>query len=218
MKIVPGKKTMNVKKLLAVIVMCIMMMAPACSVKSVSAKETLTKKLYALISIENYGDIVLELDPNTAPLTVANFAELVENHFYDGLTFHRIINGFMIQGGDPNGNGTGGSEKKIVGEFEANGIPNELKHTRGVISMARSSNPNSASSQFFIMHQDAPHLDGQYAAFGKVISGIEVVDAICAFVPVTDNNGSVLRVNQPVITSIRMISAEDAAKITAEAE
>ena len=172
--------------------------------------ENLQGKAYAKITVQDYGDIVLELDADIAPITVSNFCELVENHFYDGLTFHRIISGFMIQGGDPKGNGTGGSEKKIKGEFSSNGFANGLKHTRGVISMARSADPNSASSQFFIMHQDAPHLDGQYAAFGKVIRGMETVDAICSSVPVTDNNGSVDRENQPIITSIRMISAEDA--------
>ena len=180
--------------------------------------KTAAEKIYAEIVVENYGDIILELDPETAPLTVANFIELADNHFYDGLTFHRIIYGFMIQGGDPNGNGTGGSDKNIVGEFAANGIPNELSHTRGVISMARAYDPNSASSQFFIMHQDALYLDGQYAAFGKVISGMDVVDAICISVPVTDNNGSVSRENQPVITSVRIISAEEAAELVGAAE
>ena len=186
--------------------------------ESADCEEDVTDKVYAEISVLNYGDIILELDPETAPLTVANFTELAENHFYDGLTFHRIISGFMIQGGDPNGNGTGGSEKNIVGEFAANGIRNELSHTRGVISMARAYDPNSASSQFFIMHQDALYLDGQYAAFGKVINGMTVVDAICASVPVTDNNGSVSRENQPVITSIRIISAEEAAELAGMAE
>lgn len=165
---------------------------------------------YAKMSIENYGDIILELDASTAPITVENFVTLVNEHFYDGLTFHRIISGFMIQGGDPNGNGTGGSKTNIKGEFSANGVKNDLMHTRGVISMARSSMPDSASSQFFIMHQDAPHLDGQYAAFGKVLSGMEVVDAICENVPVTDNNGTVMKENQPVISSLRMITAEEA--------
>ena len=146
-----------------------------------------------------------KLYADTAPITVTNFVNLVNQGFYDGLTFHRIISGFMIQGGDPLGNGTGGSENKIKGEFSANGVDNPLKHTRGVLSMARSSAYNSASSQFFIMHADAPHLDGQYAAFGKVLSGMEVVDAICQNTPVTDSNGTVAKENQPVITSIRMI-------------
>ena len=122
-----------------------------------------------IIEMENGGKIKLELYPEIAPITVANFEALVKEGFYDGLTFHRVIPGFMIQGGDPLGNGMGGSENKIKGEFSANGVKNDLKHTRGVISMARSMNPNSASSQFFIMHADAPHLDGSYAAFGKVV-------------------------------------------------
>ncbi len=132
------------------------------------------------IEMENGGVIEVELYPEYAPKTVSNFEELVKSGFYDGLTFHRVIPGFMIQGGDPLGNGMGGSEKKIVGEFAANGHKNDLKHTRGVISMARSSDPDSASSQFFIMHADAPHLDGSYAAFGKVVSGMETVDEIAA--------------------------------------
>ena len=133
-----------------------------------------------VIEMENGQTIEIELMPDAAPKTVENFTELVKAGFYDGLTFHRIIPGFMIQGGDPLGNGMGGSEKNIVGEFKANGFNNPLKHTRGVISMARAYNPNSASSQFFIMHADAPHLDGQYAAFGKVVSGMEAVDEIAA--------------------------------------
>lgn len=130
------------------------------------------------IEVKNYGTILVELFPKLAPKTVKNFINLVEQGFYNGLTFHRIIEGFMIQGGDPLGTGMGGSKEKISGEFTSNGFPNPLEHTRGVISMARSMHPNSASSQFFIMHQDAPHLDGSYAAFGACIKGIEVVDAI----------------------------------------
>lgn len=130
------------------------------------------------IEMENGKMIKLELYPEVAPITVANFEKLVKEGFYDGLIFHRVIEGFMIQGGDPEGTGMGGSAEKIKGEFLKNGVPNSLRHTRGVISMARSQNPNSASSQFFIMHKDAPHLDGSYAAFGKVVEGIEVVDEI----------------------------------------
>ena len=133
-----------------------------------------------VIEMQGGGRIELELYPEVAPETVKNFEELVKAGFYDGLTFHRVIPGFMIQGGDPLGNGMGGSEKNIKGEFLANGYNNSLKHTRGVISMARAHDPNSASSQFFIMHADAPHLDGSYAAFGRVISGIEVVDEIAS--------------------------------------
>nr|MBQ8890568.1 peptidylprolyl isomerase [Clostridia bacterium] len=131
-----------------------------------------------VIEMENGGIIRVELCPEAAPITVKNFESLVSEGFYDGLIFHRVIKGFMIQGGDPLGNGMGGSEKKIKGEFRSNGVNNPLRHTRGVISMARSYDPNSASSQFFIMHKDAPHLDGQYAAFGKVVEGMDVVDEI----------------------------------------
>ena len=133
-----------------------------------------------MIVIEmNDGSVMkLELDPTVAPVTVANFTRLVKEGFYDGLTFHRIIKGFMIQGGDPLGNGSGGSKENIVGEFKANGHDNPLKHTRGVISMARAMDPNSASSQFFIMHMDAPHLDGQYASVGRLVEGYEVLDRI----------------------------------------
>ena len=139
-----------------------------------------------IIEMENGGVIEIELSPEAAPKTVENFTTLVKSGFYDGLTFHRIIPGFMIQGGDPLGNGMGGAEKNIIGEFRANGHNNPIKHERGVISMARAFDPNSASSQFFIMHANAPHLDGQYAAFGKVVSGMETVDEI-ASIP-TDYN------------------------------
>lgn len=144
------------------------------------------KNIKAKITMENGGVIELELYPHIAPITVENFVSLAGSGFYDGLIFHRVISGFMIQGGDPLGNGMGGSDKNIKGEFAANGVANSLSHKRGVISMARSQNYNSASSQFFIMHADGEFLDGQYAAFGKVTSGIETVDAI-AEVP-TDRN------------------------------
>ena len=144
------------------------------------------KNIKAKITMENGGAIELELYPHIAPITVESFVSLAESGFYDGLIFHRVISGFMIQGGDPLGNGMGGSDKNIKGEFAANGVANSLSHKRGVISMARSQNFNSASSQFFIMHADGEFLDGQYAAFGKVTSGIETVDAI-AEVP-TDRN------------------------------
>lgn len=130
------------------------------------------------IEMENGGVIEVELYPEVAPITVKNFEKLVGEGFYDGLIFHRVIEGFMIQGGDPTGTGYSGSGENIKGEFMANGVPNSLSHTRGVISMARSMDPNSASSQFFIMHQDGAYLDGNYAAFGKVVSGMEVVDEI----------------------------------------
>ena len=160
---------------------------------------------YVAIDVADYGTITAELYGNVAPITVENFVRLVNEGFYDGLTFHRIISGFMIQGGCPMGNGMGGSDQLIKGEFSQNGVDNPLNHTRGVLSMARATDPNSASSQFFIMHQDAPHLDGAYAAFGKVLTGMEVVDAICQNTPVTDRNGSVASENQPVITSVRVI-------------
>ncbi len=131
-----------------------------------------------VLELENGKNIEIELYPDIAPITCENFEKLVEAKFYDGLTFHRVIPGFMIQGGCPNGTGTGGPDWTIKGEFLANGVPNNLKHTRGVISMARTADPDSAGSQFFIMHEDSPHLDGQYAAFGKVVSGIEAVDEI----------------------------------------
>ena len=165
----------------------------------------LTGKHYIQIDIANYGTITAELDADMAPITVTNFVNLVNQGFYNGLTFHRIISGFMIQGGDPLGNGTGGSGQNIKGEFTSNGVNNTIAHERGVLSMARSSAPDSASSQFFIMHQAASHLNGSYAAFGHVLSGMEVVDAICANTPVTDSNGTVAAANQPVITSITVI-------------
>ena len=159
---------------------------------------------HAIIEIKEYGKIKLELDADTAPITVANFAKLVNEGFYNGLTFHRIIDGFMIQGGDPLGNGTGGSSENIKGEFRLNGVNNNISHVRGVISMARSSAYNSASSQFFIVHEDSIFLDGQYAGFGKVVEGIEIVDKICEDTPVVDNNGTVLKGNQPIIEKITM--------------
>ena len=156
------------------------------------------------IDIENYGLITVQLDQTAAPITCANFVELVENGFYDGLTFHRIMAGFMMQGGDPLGNGTGGSENTIVGEFTANDHENNLSHKRGVVSMARSQDPNSASSQFFICHADSEFLDGQYAAFGVVTEGLDIVDAVCEDAEPTDNNGTIPAENQPVITSVKI--------------
>lgn len=133
-----------------------------------------------VIEMENGKKIKIELYPETAPITAANFEKLVKEGYYDGLIFHRVIKGFMIQGGCPDGTGMGGPKERIKGEFLANGVPNNLKHTRGVVSMARSQDPDSAGSQFFIMHKDAPHLDGQYAAFGKVIEGMDAVDEIAS--------------------------------------
>ena len=159
---------------------------------------------HAVIDVKDYGVIKVELTADEAPITVTNFVKLAKDGFYDGLTFHRIINGFMIQGGDPEGNGTGGSDETIKGEFSANGVDNVLKHTRGAISMARSQDYDSASSQFFIMHETNDSLDGQYAVFGYVYEGMDVVDKIATSVPVTDNNGTVEAQNQPVINSIKI--------------
>lgn len=167
--------------------------------------EYLSGKHLAEINIENYGVIKVELDADLAPISVTNFVDLAKSGFYDGLTFHRIIDSFMIQGGDPDGNGTGGSDKTIKGEFSANGVENNLSHTRGVISMARAQDNDSASSQFFIVHQDYPSLDGNYAAFGMVLEGMEIVDKICSDAVVEDKNGTVLKENQPVIISIKII-------------
>ena len=160
---------------------------------------------HAEIEIQDYGTITVELDGDAAPITVQNFMDLANAGFYDGLTFHRIISGFMMQGGDPNGNGTGGSENTIKGEFSANGVENTLSHTRGAISMARSQNPDSASSQFFICHADSTFLDGQYACFGYVTDGMDVVDAVCEAAQPTDGNGTIPADQQPVITAIRVI-------------
>ena len=165
----------------------------------------LSGKHHVEIVIRDYGTIAVELDADAAPITVANFLKLAKSGFYDGLTFHRIINGFMMQGGDPEGTGMGGSSEKIKGEFSANGVKNDLSHTRGAISMARSQAMDSASSQFFIVHQDSTFLDGQYACFGYVTDGMDVVDAICETVPVVDNNGTVQDGHQPVMETIRVI-------------
>ena len=167
--------------------------------------ELLTGLHHVTIDVQDYGTISLELDADTAPISVTNFINLANEGFYDGLTFHRIISGFMIQGGDPNGNGTGGSEKTIKGEFSANGVENDTSHVRGVISMARANDPDSGSSQFFIVHEDSTFLDGQYAAFGHVTDGMDVVDAICEAVPVQDNNGTVAAADQPVITAVTVV-------------
>lgn len=157
------------------------------------------------IQIKDYGTIKAELDADVAPVSVSNFVSLAKSGFYDGLTFHRIISGFMIQGGDPKGDGTGGSGKNIKGEFSANGVENSISHVRGTISMARAQEYDSASSQFFIMHQDSASLDGQYAAFGKVTEGIEIVDQICEKTPVVDGNGKVEADKQPKIETIKVI-------------
>lgn len=173
----------------------------------VAAADEITATHYVDIVIENYGTITAALDGNTAPETVKNFAALAEDGFYNGLTFHRIMAGFMMQGGDPNGDGTGGAENTIVGEFAENGIENPLSHVRGAISMARSNEYDSASSQFFIVHQDSTFLDGQYAVFGYVTEGMDVVDQICEAAEPVDDNGTIPSDAQPVITSITIRSA-----------
>lgn len=197
---------MTVKKIIAILSAAALTLTFCACSKRQSEFDTDTGSGYgthhAVITVENYGDIKLELDGDTAPITVKNFVELAKSGFYDGLTFHRIINGFMIQGGDPNGDGTGGSDKTIRGEFSKNGVENNISHKRGVISMARSQDNNSASSQFFIMHKDGDYLDGSYAAFGHVTDGMDVVDKIAENTPVTDSNGTVLKENQPVIKTI----------------
>lgn len=164
--------------------------------------EQLTGIHHAEIEVKDYGTIKVELDADTAPISVTNFVKLAQEHFYDGLTFHRIMDGFMIQGGDPEGTGRGGSDETIKGEFSSNGVENNISHERGVISMARSSDPDSASSQFFIVQTDSTYLDGQYAAFGHVTEGMDVVDAICKDAKPTDNNGTIPAEEQPVMTSV----------------
>ena len=157
------------------------------------------------ITVKNYGVIKLKLDSSQAPITVANFVKLVKSGFYDGLTFHRIMKGFMIQGGDPLGTGMGGADETIKGEFSSNGLQNNISHTIGTISMARSSDPNSASSQFFICDADSTFLDGEYAAFGKVTKGLDVIDKIASDAQPTDGNGTIAKEQQPVIEKIEVI-------------
>ena len=166
--------------------------------------QELTGIHHADISIRDYGDIAVELDADTAPITVTNFVKLAQEGFYDGLTFWRIMDGFMMQGGDPKGNGTGGSGETIKGEFSSNGVKNDISHVRGTISMARSSDPDSASSQFFIVQSDSTFLDGDYAAFGKVTDGMDIVDEICKNANPTDDNGTIKADEQPVIDSIQI--------------
>ena len=203
------------KKQFGIVLLLVVCMLCGCSQKQeaqeqsapVEESETVetVESAVAEIVIEDYGTITVELDGTAAPQTVANFVKLAKDGFYDGLTFHRIMAGFMMQGGDPIGNGTGGSDEKIVGEFSANGIKNPLSHTRGAISMARAQDPNSASSQFFIVHEDSTFLDGQYAAFGYVTEGMDVVDAVCEAAQPVDNNGTILPEEQPVIESITIL-------------
>lgn len=174
---------------------------------NVGTVTSVTATHYATITVKDYGVIKVALDAETAPITVENFKTLADSGFYNGLTFHRIMEGFMMQGGDPLGNGSGGSDINIKGEFAYNGYENPLSHVRGAISMARSSEYNSASSQFFIVHEDSTFLDGQYAAFGYVTEGMDVVDAVCTAAEPTDSNGTIASEAQPVIESLVVTEA-----------
>ena len=167
--------------------------------------ELMSGKHNVVISVEDYGDIYVELDADTAPITVTNFINLANSGFYDGLTFHRIIEGFMIQGGDPAGDGTGGSSETIKGEFSLNGVENNISHERGVISMARASDYDSASSQFFIVQEDSTHLDSRYAAFGHVTEGMDIVDKIASDAEPIDDNSTIASDEQPIITTIKVL-------------
>ena len=203
------------KHLLSIILLCLLFSLTACNRQTSGNSSTsdgntqLSGKHHVAIEVNNYGTIEVELDADTAPITVTNFINLANSGFYNGLTFHRVIDGFMIQGGDPNGNGTGGSDKTIKGEFKDNGVKNNIKHKRGVISMARSSDYDSASSQFFIMQEDNDSLDGQYAAFGHVTKGMKIVDQICEDADPMDDNGTIAESKQPVIKTIKVSEIND---------
>ena len=202
------RKTITTTLLLTAMIICTLL--AGCGSKEESSgkdagkesgnEASATEEQYNIeIDVKDYGVIKATLDGSVAPVTVANFVKLTKEGFYDGLTFHRIIEGFMIQGGDPDGNGTGGSDETIKGEFKANGVENNLSHKRGVLSMARSNDPDSASSQFFIVQQDSTFLDGQYAAFGQVTEGMDIVDKIC------EDYGTIPKEEQPVINSIKIV-------------
>ena len=189
------------KKILALLLVLLCLVPPLSS----CGEDAIPERPVVEMKVKNFGTIRLELRHDKAPITVENFLSLVEKGFYDGLTFHRIVQNFMIQGGDPKGNGTGGSEKTIKGEFLKNGVNNTLTHTRGTISMARSPAYDSASSQFFICNADSTFLDGNYAAFGYVTEGMEVVDAITEYARALGYTESVPKADQPIIESIRRI-------------
>ena len=176
--------------------------APAPAAAAEEEVESFQSLRHAEITIRDYGTVKLELDEGSAPITVANFCKLAQQGFYDGLTFHRIMDGFMIQGGDPKGNGTGGADEKIRGEFAQNGVDNPISHVKGVISMARAKDPDSASSQFFITVADATFLDGSYAAFGRVVEGMEILEQIAKDARPIDDNGTIPPDQQPVIESV----------------
>ena len=192
------------KKILLIVIL--LLFITGCNTKTKENSKMLKGKHNIEITIKDYGVIKVELDADNAPITVTNFVSLVKSGFYDGLTFHRIIKDFMIQGGDPLGNGTGGSEETIKGEFKNNGVNNTISHVRGVISMARGQDYDSASSQFFIVHKDSTFLDDEYAAFGHVTEGMEIVDKICEDANPTDDNGTIEKENQPIIESIKYIN------------
>ena len=189
---------MNRKLHALLILMMTLLFAAGCSGKSAG-------KYHIEIKVKDYGIIKAKLDEKTAPITVKNFINLAKDGFYDGLTFHRVIDGFMIQGGAPKGDGTGGSKESIKGEFSENDVKNDISHVRGTLSMARSQDMDSASSQFFIVQSDSKYLDGQYAGFGMVTDGMDIVDQICKDTKTEDDNGTVLPENQPVIESIKVI-------------
>ena len=190
---------------IAIAVVLVLVLRPAAAPAATDAPTfSPDTTIYADIDIKDYGTVTIRLETQKAPITCENFISLVESGFYNGLTFHRIMEGFMMQGGDPNGNGTGGSGKNITGEFADNGHKTGLSHTRGAVSMARSAAYNSASSQFFIVHQDSTFLDGSYAVFGYVTEGMDVVDAVCTAAKPTDSNGTIPAAQQPVITSARI--------------
>ena len=201
-----GQKTDMKNKILSLLLCLTLLFCFVSCGKSTEYDAEKIGKFEAVITVKNYGDIELLLDGDTAPITVKNFVDLAKDGFYDGLTFHRIIDGYMIQGGDPEGTGYGGSGKTITGEFEKNGIKNNISHNKGVISMARSNAYNSASSQFFIVQEDSDMirqtLDGSYAAFGQVTKGIEIVDKIARETKVIDDNGTVIKEMQPIIEKI----------------
>ncbi len=218
MKKMFNKKKMSILQSVLIVMMACCMVVGCASTQTTSGKNvqnetksetsekteatTVVADAYADIEIEGYGTISVALDGSAAPVTVENFVKLAESGFYDGLTFHRIMADFMMQGGDPNGNGTGGSDETIVGEFAQNGYDNALSHTRGAVSMARAMDFDSARSQFFIVHQDSLFLDGAYAVFGYVTEGMDIVDQICEEAKPTDNNGSIPAEEQPVIKTI----------------
>ena len=189
-----------------ILIAALILLLTGCASKQTSGTkqgaQPFQKVRHAEITVRNYGTIKLELDEGTAPITAANFIKLAKDGFYDGLTFHRIMDGFMIQGGDPLGNGTGGAKDTIKGEFSKNGVMNPISHVKGVISMARSNAPDSASSQFFITVADSTFLDGSYAAFGRVTEGMDVAEQIAKDAKPVDNNGTILPEQQPVIESI----------------